>query len=67
MNDAGNPVSEAEFNLLYALYAFPNIIISLIGGIAIYKYGARIVLMISGMFCVNCNHNSGKMFEKFAL
>jgi MFS family permease len=52
MHDAGTPLSEAEFNLLYALYAFPNIIIPLIGGIAIDKYGARIVLMISAMFCV---------------
>ena len=52
MHDAGTPLSEAEFNLLYALYAFPNIIIPLLGGIVIDKYGARIALMISAMFCV---------------
>ena len=38
--------------MLYALYAFPNIIIPLLGGIVIDKYGARIALMISSMFCV---------------
>lgn len=52
MHDGGTPLSEAEFNLLYSLYAFPNIIIPLIGGIVIDKYGARIALMISAMFCV---------------
>lgn len=52
MKEAGTPLSESEFNLLYALYAFPNVIIPLIGGIIIDKYGARIALMLSGMFTV---------------
>jgi MFS family permease len=47
-----HPLSKSEFNLLYSLYAFPNIIIPLLGGIVIDKYGARIALMISAMFCV---------------
>lgn len=38
--------------MLYALYAFPNVVIPLIGGIIIDKYGARIALMLSAMFCV---------------
>lgn len=38
--------------MLYSLYAFPNIIIPLIGGVIIDKYGARIALMLSAMFCV---------------
>lgn len=37
---------------MYALYAFPNVIIPLLGGIIIDKYGARIALMLSAMFCV---------------
>lgn len=45
-------ITEFEFNLLYALYAFPNVIIPLLGGILIDKIGARIVLIISAMFCV---------------
>jgi len=38
--------------LLYSLYAFPNIIIPLLGGVIIDKYGARIALILSAMFCV---------------
>jgi MFS family permease len=45
-------MSESQFNLLYSLYAFPNIIIPLIGGILIDKIGARVVLIITSTFCV---------------
>lgn len=45
-------MGEAQFNLLYALYAFPNIIVPLIGGMLIDKIGARIVLIITCSICV---------------
>jgi MFS family permease len=45
-------MGEAQFNLLYSLYAFPNVIIPLLGGILIDKIGARIVLIITASFCV---------------
>jgi len=38
--------------LLYALYAFPNVIIPLLGGIMIDKIGARWVMIITAGFCV---------------
>lgn len=37
---------------MYSLYSFPNVIIPLIGGILIDKIGARIVLIITAVFCV---------------
>lgn len=45
-------MGEAEFNLLYSLYAFPNVIIPIIGGMMIDKIGARIVLIITCSICV---------------
>lgn len=45
-------MGEAQFNLLYSLYAFPNIIVPLIGGIMIDRVGARIVLIITCSICV---------------
>lgn len=38
--------------MLYSLYAFPNVIIPLLGGMLIDKIGARIVLVIAAAFCV---------------
>lgn len=38
--------------MLYSLYAFPNIIIPLLGGILIDKFGARIVLVLTASICV---------------
>jgi MFS family permease len=48
----GNPISESQFNLLYALYAFPNVVIPLLGGMLIDRIGARWVLIIAAVFCV---------------
>lgn len=48
----GKPITEFEFNLLYALYAFPNVVIPLFGGMLIDRIGARVVLIITAMFCV---------------
>lgn len=45
-------LDEFTFNLLYALYAFPNVVIPLLGGILIDRIGARIVLIIAASFCV---------------
>ena len=38
--------------MLYSLYAFPNIIIPLLGGMLIDRIGARWVLIIAASFCV---------------
>lgn len=38
--------------MLYSLYAFPNVIVPLIGGMLIDKVGARIVLIITCSICV---------------
>jgi len=48
----GQAITESQFNLLYALYAFPNIIVPLLGGILIDKYGARIILIFTALFCL---------------
>lgn len=45
-------MGEAQFNLLYSLYAFPNVIVPLIGGMLIDKIGARIVLIFTCSICV---------------
>jgi MFS family permease len=37
---------------LYSLYAFPNVIFPLIGGMLIDKIGARIVLIGTALICV---------------
>lgn len=37
---------------MYSLYAFPNVIVPLIGGMLIDKIGARIVLIITCSICV---------------
>ncbi len=38
--------------MLYAVYSFPNVIIPLIGGTLIDRIGARVVFIITCMFCV---------------
>lgn len=38
--------------MLYALYAFPNVVIPLLGGIMIDRIGARWVMIIAASFCV---------------
>lgn len=40
---------EFYFNLMYAVYSFPNIILPLIGGIVITKYGSSIMYFIFGL------------------
>ena len=52
LKEKGQKISEFQFNLLYALYAFPNVVIPLLGGMMIDKIGARIVMMITACFCV---------------
>jgi len=37
---------EYYFNLMYAVYSFPNIILPFIGGILITKYGSKIMYLI---------------------
>jgi len=57
---------EFYFNLLYSLYALPNIILPFISGILITKYGTRqmynilSVLLITGqtIFALGCQYNS---------
>jgi MFS family permease len=45
-------LGDERFNLLYAVYSFPNVIIPFIGGTLIDKYGARIVFILTCFFCV---------------
>lgn len=45
-------MGEAQFNLLYSLYAFPNVIVPLIGGMLIDKVGARLVMIVTCSICV---------------
>lgn len=42
---------EYVFNLMYSLYSLPNIILPLIGGVLIFKYGYRIMFLVFG-FCI---------------
>jgi MFS family permease len=49
---ASSPVNfEYLFNLLYSVYSLPNIVLPLIGGILIFKYGYRSMFLVFG-FCV---------------
>lgn len=45
-------MGDQRFNLLYAVYSFPNVIIPFIGGTLIDKFGARIVFILTCLFCV---------------
>jgi len=42
---------EYVFNLMYSVYSLPNILLPLIGGYLIFKYGYRIMFLVFG-FCV---------------
>lgn len=52
MDNPTEAMGEAKFNLLYSLYAFPNVVVPLIGGMLIDKIGSRIVLIITCSICV---------------
>ncbi len=39
---------ESTFNLMYSVYSLPNILLPLLGGILIFKYGCRIMFLL---FC----------------
>ena len=45
-------MGEATFNLLYSLYALPNIIVPLIGGMLIDTRGPRFTLVLTATICV---------------
>jgi len=45
-------MSETKFNLLYSLYAFPNVVVPLFGGMLIDTKGPRIALLLTAGFCV---------------
>ena len=57
---------EYTFNLMYSVYSFPNIILPLIGGALIFKYGYRIMFLIFGasillgqlIFAIGCSTKS---------
>lgn len=40
---------EYIFNLMYSVYSLPNIILPLIGGLMIFKYGYRIMFLAFGL------------------
>lgn len=45
-------MSETTFNLLYSLYAFPNVIVPLFGGMLIDTKGPRLALLLTAGLCV---------------
>jgi MFS family permease len=45
-------MNEATFNLLYAVYSFPNILIPFIGGSLIDRVGARVMIIVTSGLCV---------------
>jgi MFS family permease len=67
----GEPGDNFEyfFNLLYSVYSLPNIVLPLIGGIMIFKYGYRTMFLVFGfcvligqlIFAMGCSTKSGLM------
>lgn len=57
---------EYTFNLMYSVYSLPNIILPLIGGVFIFKYGYRIMFLVFGasiligqlIFAIGCSSKS---------
>lgn len=57
---------EYIFNLMYSVYSLPNIVLPLIGGVLIFKYGYRIMLLVFGfsiligqlIFAIGCSTKS---------
>ena len=57
---------EYIFNLMYSVYSLPNVILPLIGGVMIFKYGYRIMFLVFGgcvligqlVFAMGCSINS---------
>ena len=57
---------EYIFNLMYSVYSLPNIILPMIGGIMIFKYGYRLMFLIFGscvligqmVFAMGCSTKS---------
>jgi MFS family permease len=57
---------EYTFNLMYSVYSLPNVILPLIGGVFIFKYGYRLMFLIFGscvligqlIFAVGCSTQS---------
>lgn len=45
-------MSETTFNLLYSLYAFPNVVVPLFGGMLIDTKGPRLALLLTAGLCV---------------
>lgn len=67
--DHEEPMGEAQFNLLYAVYSFPNVVIPILGGILIDKIGARVVLILTAGLCVigQLVFSYGGFFNSFAI
>ncbi len=40
-------LSTSQFNMLYSIYSIPNIVIPLLGGVLIDKFGLRTILMVT--------------------
>jgi MFS family permease len=67
-NDTGEKF-EYIFNLMYSVYSLPNVILPLIGGLLIFKYGYRLMFLIFGscvlfgqlIFAVGCTTKSIKI------
>lgn len=57
---------EYTFNLMYSVYSLPNIILPLIGGVFIFKYGYRLMFLVFGacillgqlIFAIGCSTKS---------
>ncbi len=61
-----NPNFEYLFNMMYSVYSLPNVILPLLGGILIFKFGYRYMFLIFGtlvligqfIFSVGCSIKS---------
>ena len=57
---------EYTFNLMYSVYSLPNVILPLLGGVLIFKYGYRIMFLVFGfsiligqlIFAIGCSTKS---------
>ena len=57
---------EYTFNLMYSVYSLPKVILPLLGGVLIFKYGYRIMFLVFGfailigqlIFAIGCSTKS---------
>jgi len=65
----GHGYSETNFQLLYSLYSFPNVILPFFGGVLVDRVGARTALLLFGSFITlgQCLLALGSASQSFTL